>query len=706
MPALAGGTTYYYSRMNASAVGAGLVYADENASQNPNYQTSSSATHNTASTGDGHTYYLYAQASEGHYFNGWYKNEACTDLLSTDAQCTYTVQATSTNQGSPTNFSVWAKFEEAIYTYYSTMTVRSQGQGQVAVNVLKEDAPFYASEANDSQEGAQSKHIYYIYAQAHEGYVFSGWFSDEECTQLVSNTSKYTFAADVESTDEFNPSEFILYAKFRESTDIYQLQNSGFEDWEDVDGGREPLAWNSFLTCTGSMAGTVKAEQLTRSEDAHGGQYSARLNSRNVIFNFKAQGNMTTGCINGGSMSATDANGNYNYTNEENPGQAMRFTGRPDALKVWVKSNCPGGDFKIAAMLHEKGYYQDPNTGNTDRLCRLVGQAAVAPADNDGVWTEYTVPFSYTTSDRNDRPYYALVSFATNSTPGGGGANDVIYVDDITMVYYSELASARVAGRLLSFDAEGNANSYGSYDPMDLELVKKGAGAQISTSYNDETKELTIVVTGDDIADNPGNQHTYTITYLGTEPEPTQEHFYKMQLVEDNSLYFGMTTELYDGNDDNVISGAFLTDSESATIITLKEGSSANTVIITDAESHYTLGIATSKYWNFTTTDAAEWTMTEGADGSVSFTISNVGGTGATGYWKVDEMVEGGYLYTDGKSATLHWNLIEVDDPDAIRALSTNSHKRSNLIFNLQGQQLQKLQKGLNIINNKKVLVK
>ena len=101
----------------------------------------------------------------------------------------------------------------------------------------------------------------------------------------------------------------------------YQVANSNFEQWESVDGGEEPVHWSSFLTASGSMASSVKAEQLVKSTDKRPGStgnYSAKITARSVLGIAIAQGNMTTGQINGGSMTASDANGNYNWTNTRN----------------------------------------------------------------------------------------------------------------------------------------------------------------------------------------------------------------------------------------------------------------------------------------------------------------------------------------------------------------------------------------------------
>ena len=315
----------------------------------------------------------------------------------------------------------------------------------------------------------------------------------------------------------------------------YQLQNNGFENWETVTGnnitGEEPLYWNSFLTANpnASFYGTIAAVQLQKSDytrPGSAGSHCAYIYARKVIFSTYAQGNMTTGCINGGSMTATDANGNYNFTNEAVEGQAMKFTGKPDAISVWVnnytsKSNKTG---KIAAYLHEKGYYQDPNTGNTGNLVKLVASATASPASNSSTsydannWVQVTIPFTYE-NNGTDRPYYALVSFATNSTAGQGAANDYMYIDDVEMIYYSELKSAAYNGTTLTF-TDGAATVDAEYDESLLSLEKTGKGGTIETSYDEASGLLTITVNGDNISEDATNFHQYTIQFNVAEPEP------------------------------------------------------------------------------------------------------------------------------------------------------------------------------------------
>lgn len=517
-----GGSWTHYSRMTTIATGKGLVYSSTDPTPNPAYTESRSVASTGTDSSDDyvtHIYHIYAQPKEGAYFSGWYKDANCTQYLSDELYYKFIVNTNSRDKNSPSEGVAYAKFEEITQLYYSQLqaTCVGTGAGTVAVSATKTTSPDYKSESQAEAQSGKPNYTYYLHARAGYKSNFDGWYSDAECTKLISTNAVCNYSVTSLSTDESNPMQAHVYARFSTQSleeQFYELGNNGFEQWESVSGGQEPLQWSSFLTATGSMAGMVKAEQLKQSTDAHSGQYSAQITARNVMFGIIAQGNLTTGCINGGSTNATDASGNYNYTNEET-GQAMRFTGRPDAMKVWIKSQC-SGTVKIAAMLHAKGYYQDPNTANTGKFARLIGQAAASPESNGGQWTEYTVPFSYTSDDTNDRPYYALVSFATNSTPGKGSASDVMYVDDIQMVYNSEIASVSMDGHNIKL-TDGQGTYPGKYNAAKLACTLTGAGASYTAEFNEQTSTLLITVYGDNYMVDPTNMHEYSIYFEGGE---------------------------------------------------------------------------------------------------------------------------------------------------------------------------------------------
>ncbi len=320
----------------------------------------------------------------------------------------------------------------------------------------------------------------------------------------------------------------------------YQLQNNSFENWEAVSqkfsylgtktrSGNEPVSWNSFISgrgASGLLLNYACNDQVSQSSDVRDGVTgsSAYLISKSVAGGIAiAQGNLTTGCINMGSMSADDANGNYNFTNESDAGQCMKFTGRPDQMKVWIKSKT-SKTIKIAAYLHVKGYFQDPTEGNASvEKAALVASATATPESNKGVWTQYTLNFNYESGyeDAGD-PAYALVSFATCSTPGGGAASDVMWIDDVEMVYNSELESAVYDGRTITFTngAADLTNSKTLYDESKLVLKSNGHGAKIEKDYNATTGILTITVTANDNSAS----HLYTIAFYVPSVVDTKEY--------------------------------------------------------------------------------------------------------------------------------------------------------------------------------------
>ena len=286
----------------------------------------------------------------------------------------------------------------------------------------------------------------------------------------------------------------------------YQIGNSDFEQWESVSysgkTGEEPLLWSSFLDGTGSlksMAGAVQLYKDTETRPGSTGSYSAKLTARQIL-TFTAQGNLTTGCVNMGSMKAADASGNYNYINESRTDQSMRFTGRPDAVRYWVRfSGTKNG--KVAVILTTKGYYQDPEAN--DITATVVASSVKSLPSND-TWTEYTVPFEY--KDATQDPYYVLVNVSTSETAGSGNKNDYMYIDDMEVLYYSELTEILYDGKSIlgktSVDAE--------YDESLLSgLQSNGAGATIAHEFDESTHVLTVTVTAQDNS----SEHTYTYQF-------------------------------------------------------------------------------------------------------------------------------------------------------------------------------------------------
>lgn len=319
-------------------------------------------------------------------------------------------------------------------------------------------------------------------------------------------------------------------------TGVYQVGNSDFENWESVSysgtTGEEPLHWNSFLTGTGGMKSFAGYNQLEKSTDAHSGTYSAKIYSRAVKFFgavlATAQGNLTTGCVNMGSSTASDPGktaagkaitelkGNFNYTNPNDNSAKQPFTGKPDAMRVYIKFTGSTKKAKATTVLHTEGYYQDP-LGNPNYVnAQLVATASKTDITAQNSWQELTIPFVYTNKELT--PAYALVSFATSAVPGQGVEGDAMLIDDLSYIYNSQLASVTYDGASVSVATAMNVAK--AYDPNKLSLTSNGVGASIEKNYNATTGLLTITVKGNDVSVNPTNVHTYTIQFATASAAP------------------------------------------------------------------------------------------------------------------------------------------------------------------------------------------
>ena len=328
----------------------------------------------------------------------------------------------------------------------------------------------------------------------------------------------------------------------------YQLTNSNFEKWESVTSsatnseGQEPISWSSFLDGTGILASAASYNQLYKSTETRPGStgsYSARLTSRAVTLGLLtlavAQGNLTNGCINMGSRTATDGAGNYNYLNASEddegelvrPDQYMSFKGKPDAISVWVKFKGKKNYGNISAYLTTNGYFQDPEGYNEDDVdATKVAYAKNTELLSNDTWTQYIIPFEYTSTKTVRR---ALVSFSTCATPGGGDASDYMYVDDVEMIYYSELdeTKSKYDGNLITFD-ENHANNTDFksvvFDESKLSLVSTGKHATVTHVFNRDTGVLTITVKGNNYSEDSQNFHTYTIQFYAPQVASTKDY--------------------------------------------------------------------------------------------------------------------------------------------------------------------------------------
>ncbi|MFA5575540.1 MAG: hypothetical protein WC994_10905, partial [Brumimicrobium sp.] len=222
-----------------------------------------------------------------------------------------------------------------------------------------------------------------------------------------------------------------------------QIGNSGFESWDNIGtNNEEPTNWNSFKTanCTlGSIiCGIAKGKQVEPSTDAHSGTYSARIWTRDAGLAL-ANGNLTLGQINMGSTTPTNT-ANYNFTKRSDANHSEAFTSKPDSLVAWVKFTPVNiaSEARISATIHDDYDYRDPE--DVDDSSHVVGKAVLNYASTSGQWQRISIPFDYDIGTSTDAQYI-LITFTTNKDPGGGDGGDEVLIDDLELIYNSNVVN-------------------------------------------------------------------------------------------------------------------------------------------------------------------------------------------------------------------------------------------------------------------------
>ena len=219
---------------------------------------------------------------------------------------------------------------------------------------------------------------------------------------------------------------------------VYQLPNGGFESW---DNNSIPVGWHTFNSATGSYAGFASTNHHERESARPGssGQYSLKIYSTSVM-GVVANGNMTTGRINAGSMSASGSE-NYNYSDRSN-GYAQVFTGTPDSMYVWTKLTAASSSTQgeVRAYIHGNSNFIDPKNCSDKSLYKGYARVIV---NTGNTWTQKKMAFVY---DGTSTANYMLVTLNTNITPGGGSSGDALYIDDIEMIYSAWLTDIKLDG--------------------------------------------------------------------------------------------------------------------------------------------------------------------------------------------------------------------------------------------------------------------
>ncbi len=499
----------YRSCVVVETAGNGKVSVRDEADGQPTFGLRQSATQSVNDATQ--VYIIEALPQENYTFAGWFADEALTNKIANTAK--YEMSVTGT-VGKPSETTVYAKFARKEST--SKMKAVAVGEGTIFVSENSSEEPTYTAEMERSQSSVADVHTYYFSA---DGGNFRGWYADEACSQLLSlqKNMEYTILATGDESEAIT-----LYAKF-EAYDApegsFQIPNSDFELWNKSKDEPNP-GWNSFPSAVGSMAGTGKSmSPFPSQEKGRGGEgYAVKLYSKYagmMGIGANANGNLTTGIINMGNMDPEDPS-NHNYTDVNDKNHHVIIAGQPDAFEFYSKFKAGTGNSKklahLQATIHDKYKYIDPEVA-ANKPHRIASCSINIQESTD--WVRNVQPINYENewdfakAAATDK--YILATFTTNQIPGGS-KDDELIIDDVRLIYYSEIAQAKYNGLPLTF-VDGMANVKASFDESKLSVVLSGRGAKCTQSFNPSEGLLTLLVEGEDIAVNSENYHVYTVQF-------------------------------------------------------------------------------------------------------------------------------------------------------------------------------------------------
>lgn len=291
----------------------------------------------------------------------------------------------------------------------------------------------------------------------------------------------------------------VIDVKFENVGTHFQMPNSDFETWSDKN--KAPKHWHGFESVKGKLSGTAKSKtKLVSSKNVRPGSkgLTSAVVTSTKVFTVIANGTMTNGVLNAGSMSAADASNHsetdLSSTSKDANGDpfATPMYAKPDSVKFWMRftqakaqASYPNAAFN--AVITDGTYYQDPEDKT---YTNKVAVAAPNKADMTvGDWRLVSCPFDYASYAANGAEAKAiLLTVSTNATPGKGsfsnGVADSVYVDDLELVYAAGIKSISFKGQALDLATIQTTGIELAADEAvsaaDFEVVKEGEDAKVT----------------------------------------------------------------------------------------------------------------------------------------------------------------------------------------------------------------------------------
>lgn len=318
-------------------------------------------------------------------------------------------------------------------------------------------------------------------------------------------------------------------------------------------------------------------------------------------------------------------------------------------------------------------------------------------SENASEWQELEFPLNYVDANKDEIPSMTNVIICAGDYWIRGNLQDgtTLGVDDVDYVYWNTLSSLKYNGVEL---LQGSVVKYqvdALYESEKLSTTPKSQFALVSKEYNNETGVLTVTVS----RPNAENKK-YTIQFYNA----------SATLAVNSAAQYGTFCAPFDVTIPVGVQAFTISGIDKNGILTLEQQNtiSAHTPVIVYSESASdinavqfgvaTAGNPTSNYLTGVYTD------TEAPVGSYVLQNQN----GRVGFYQVQAgtqpWVRANRAYLT-VPASANVKAFYMDDATAIQTVEELLSGKAE-IYDLTGRRQQKLQKGINIVGGKKVLVK
>lgn len=336
-----------------------------------------------------------------------------------------------------------------------------------------------------------------------------------------------------------------------------QLSNSDFgQGWEDCypldsyenpgekNVGFQPIGWHSANV---SQMGSTKV-LVTEETDDNGNKY-VRMENKFVGVSTLGVGANAPGYLTLGKPWAyAKVKTGWPIKIEEADGGTyggVEFKYRPDAISFKYMSSHgtenSTENFTVSAYSWKGTFTSEEKIGagfstptpvtmsNRDRVVlegaqtsgTLVASATVNFNDNRDKWEDKTIELNY----QNDEiPEYFNIIFSSADYYGDRsniGAGNVLCIDDVKLIYYSDLKSLSYDGTPINIDDPKNIQIAAKNFDLSKVSCTSGKGADIQKRYDPAKRILTITINGEDVSVNSGNHHEYSVKIVPPASEVT-----------------------------------------------------------------------------------------------------------------------------------------------------------------------------------------